>query len=77
MTNGTAARTGRAGLGLVLLVLGLLSMAYGGFSYTHEKADAKIGPVEIQLTEKKRVNIPLWAGVATAVVGLALVVRKS
>ena len=63
-------------LGVILLVLGVLGVAYGGFSYTKEKGDAKIGPVEIQLTEKKHVNIPLWAGLVVGAAGLALVVKK-
>jgi hypothetical protein len=63
-------------LGVILLVLGILGVAYGGFSYTKEKGDAKIGPIEIELTEKKRVNIPLWAGILVGAVGLALVVKK-
>jgi hypothetical protein len=63
--------------GLVLLVLGILALVYGGFSYTREKADAKIGPVEIQVTEKERVNVPLWAGIAAVAVGGALLARRS
>jgi hypothetical protein len=63
-------------LGVILLVLGVLAVAYGGFSYTKEKGDAKIGPVEIQVTEKERVNIPLWAGLAVGAVGLLLVAKK-
>ena len=62
--------------GLVLLVLGVLALVYGGFSYTREKGDAKIGPIEIEVTEKERVNVPLWAGIAAVAVGGALVVRK-
>jgi hypothetical protein len=63
-------------LGAVLLVLGVLALAYGGFSYTKEEGDAKLGPIEISLQEKKRVNVPVWAGVALAVVGGALLVSK-
>jgi hypothetical protein len=63
-------------LGVALLVLGILAVAYGGFSYTKEKADAKIGPIEIQVTEKERVNVPLWAGIVVAATGLVLVLKK-
>ena len=62
--------------GLVLLVLGILALVYGGFSYTREKGDAKIGPIEIEVTEKERVNVPLWAGIAAVAVGGALLARK-
>ena len=62
--------------GLVLLVLGMLALVYGGFSYTREKGDAKIGPIEIVVTEKERVSVPLWAGIAAMAVGGALLARK-
>lgn len=64
-------------VGVVLLVLGLLAVAYGGFSYTKETHDAKLGPIEIQVQEKKHVNVPLWAGVVVAALGVVLLVRKA
>jgi hypothetical protein len=62
--------------GLVVLVLGILGLVYGGFSYNREKGDAKIGPIKIEVTEKERVNIPLWAGVGAVLVGGALILRR-
>ena len=59
-------------LGVVLVVLGILAIIYGGFWFTREEKAAEIGPVEIQVEKKERVNIPLWAGVATAAVGVVL-----
>jgi hypothetical protein len=56
-------------LGILLLAVGILALAYGGFSYTKETHDAKLGPLEISLSEKQRVNIPVWAGVILAVAG--------
>jgi hypothetical protein len=63
-------------LAVILLILGVLAAAYGGFSYTKERTAAEIGPIEIQVEEKERVNIPLWAGVAVAAVGALLLLRK-
>jgi len=54
----------------------VLGIAYGGFSYTKERAGAKIGPVEVQVTEKEHVNVPLWAGILVSAAGLALVLKK-
>ena len=59
-------------LAIVLLVAGALALAYGGFSYTSETHEANLGPVEINITEKERVNVPVWAGVALLVVGTGL-----
>jgi hypothetical protein len=52
----------------------VLGLTYGGFSYTRETHQAKIGPLELQVQEKEYVNIPLWAGVAAIVVGGVLLV---
>jgi uncharacterized membrane protein len=63
--------------GLVLLVLGVLILSFGAFSYTREKGDVKIGPIEIQVTEREQVEIPLWAGVGAVAVGGLLLMRRS
>jgi hypothetical protein len=63
-------------LGLVLLIAGVLALAYGGFTYTKDTDRAKLGPVEIEVKDKERINIPVWAGIAVAVVGGVLLARK-
>jgi hypothetical protein len=60
-------------LGLLLVVLGVLAMVYGGFWYTKEEKAVELGPVEVRVEKKERVNVPLWAGVIAAVVGAAMV----
>ena len=54
---------------LVLIVAGVLGLAYGSFSYTKETHDAKLGPIELSIKDKETVNIPVWAGVGAIVVG--------
>ena len=49
--------------GMVLVILGILALVYGGFSYTKETHDADLGPLKIQVKDKDRVNVPVWAGV--------------
>jgi hypothetical protein len=56
-------------MGIVVLAVGILALVYGGFSYTRETHDAKVGPLEISVSEKQRVSVPMWAGVVLAVVG--------
>jgi len=63
-------------LGLLLLVLGILGVATGGFSYKKHKGDASVGPVKLEVTEKERVDVPRWFGAAAIVVGGALLVRR-
>jgi len=56
-------------LGAALLVAGLLSLIYGGFSYTKDTTAVKLGPIELSVKEKQSVNIPFWAGAGAAVAG--------
>jgi len=54
---------------IALIVAGLLGVMYGKFSYTKETHDAKLGPIELSIKDKRTVNIPAWAGVGAIVVG--------
>ena len=61
---------------LVLIIAGVLGLAYGGFTYTKENHQAKIGPVELNVKEKQTVNIPIWAGVGAIVIGGVLLLGR-
>ena len=67
-------------LGIVLLAGGTLILIYRGFTYTSEKHTAHIGPIDFTVKEKKRLDLPVWAGVIAIVAGAGLLVmpqRKS
>jgi len=57
---------------IVLIVAGVLGLAYGQFTYTKETHDAKLGPIELSVKDKETVNIPVWLGVGAIVVGAGL-----
>ena len=59
-------------IGIVLIVAGVLALAYGGFSYTRDTHDVKIGPIELSVKEKERVNVPMWIGIGAVIAGAAL-----
>ena len=59
---------------IAIIVAGVLSLAYGGFSYTKDTTAVKLGPIELSVKETKTVNIPLWAGVGAIVFGGLLLV---
>jgi uncharacterized membrane protein YidH (DUF202 family) len=64
-------------LAVVLIVAGGLALAYGGFTYTKDTHQAKLGPIELSVSEKQTVNIPIWAGLGLIVAGVGLLfVRK-
>ena len=54
---------------LLLIAAGIVGLVYGGITYTQTTHDAKIGPIELSVKDKKTVNIPVWAGVGAIVVG--------
>jgi hypothetical protein len=54
---------------VVLIVLGILALIYGGFTYTKTTHDAKIGPIEFSVQDKQTVNVPVWAGAGAIVLG--------
>jgi TRAP-type C4-dicarboxylate transport system permease small subunit len=59
---------------IALIVAGVLGLVYGGFSYTKETHEAKVGPLELSISEKQTINVPIWAGVGAIVVGGVLLV---
>jgi LPXTG-motif cell wall-anchored protein len=64
-------------LAIVLIVAGGLALAYGGFTYTKDTHQAKLGPIELSVKETQTVNIPIWAGLGLIVAGVGLLfVRK-
>jgi TRAP-type C4-dicarboxylate transport system permease small subunit len=62
---------------IVLIVAGVLGLAYGGFSYTSETHEAKLGPLELSVSERETVNVPVWAGVGAIVIGGVLLLVGS
>jgi len=56
------------------MVAGVAALAYGGFTYTKETHNVKLGPVELSVKDKETVNIPVWAGVGAIVAGGLLLV---
>jgi hypothetical protein len=54
---------------ILLIVAGVLALAYGRFSYTKQTHEATLGPVEMVVKDKQTVNIPGWAGVGAIVIG--------
>jgi hypothetical protein len=66
-------------LGIALIAGGVLGLVYGGFTYTKETHEAKIGPLVLSVTDKETVNVPIWVGVGAIVIGgliLVLANRK-
>ena len=61
-------------VGIVLIILGTVGLASGGFSFTKETHQAKIGPLQLSVQEKENVNIPTWLGLAGIALGVVCLV---
>lgn len=60
-------------LGLVLVVAGVLALAYQGFTYRKTEKVLDLGSIEASVTRDKTVPIPPIAGAIALVAGLAIV----
>ena len=64
-------------IGIVLIVVGVIALAMGGFSYTTREKVLDIGP--IQATTEKRHSVPLSpiVGIAALIGGIAVLAAGS
>jgi len=56
-------------MAIVLIIGGTLGLVYGGFNYTRETQEAKIGPIELSVKDTQTVYVPIWASVGAIVAG--------
>lgn len=63
-------------LATLLIVVGLLGAAYGGFSYVKDTHQANIPPLSFKLTEKEHIDIPPWLSLVAIVGGCVLLVAS-
>jgi len=61
-------------VGIVLLVLGILSLAYQGITYTKSEKVLEIGPITATKETKKTIPLPPVLGGVALVGGLVLLV---
>lgn len=61
-------------LGVLLIIVGIATLGYQGFTYTKHEDVAKIGNVNITADTQKTVYFPPMLGGASLVAGIVLVV---
>lgn len=66
--------SGKTIVGILLLVVGILALVYGGFTYTKDTHEAQLGPLELEYKEKERIDLPIWVGGALVVAGVLVLV---
>ncbi|HTW21962.1 MAG TPA: hypothetical protein VMD78_00075 [Candidatus Baltobacteraceae bacterium] len=58
--------------GMILIVLGVLALAYQGITYTQHKKVLDIGPLQATTTEHKTIPLPPVLGAVAVVGGVVL-----
>ena len=61
-------------LGIILIIGGILALAYQGFTYTKQEKIAQIGDLKITADTEKRVYFPPVLGGLSIVAGVVLVI---
>ena len=64
-------------VGIVLILLGVVGLALGGFSFTHKEKVLDVGPIEATADEKESVPIPPLLSVLAVVGGVVLVATSA
>lgn len=61
-------------IGVVLIVIGIIALAWGGITYTHKKKVIDMGPIQASHKEKKTIPLPPILGIVCIVAGGGMVI---
>jgi len=64
-------------IGVLLIIIGAIGIIWGGVTFVKDRDTAKIGPVDIAVEQKERVNIPPIIGVIALIAGGIIVGANS
>lgn len=64
-------------VGILLIVVGVVALALGGFSYTKREKAIDLGPLEVTTEQKKTVPLSPIVGLVAVGAGVVLVVAGS
>jgi hypothetical protein len=64
-------------IGVLLIVLGIAGLAFGGFSFTHKEKVLDLGPIEASADKKESLPIPPILGALAIVGGVVLVATSA
>ena len=64
-------------IGIVLIVLGIAALGFGGFTYTTRDRVVDLGPLKVDADKQHNVPIAPIAGLAALIGGAALVLAST
>ena len=65
----------QSSLGILLIVLGVIALAYQGFTYTTREKVIDFGPIKASVNEEHTVPLPPIIGALAIVGGVVLLMR--
>ncbi len=66
-------RDGIRMIGIILIVLGIVALVWGGITYTKREEVLDVGPIEVESESKERIPLPPILGAIALVGGIVLV----
>ena len=60
-------------VGVILIVLGIVALAYQGITYTTSEKVVDLGPLKVEATKERTIPLPPLVGAAAVVGGVILV----
>jgi hypothetical protein len=64
-------------IGIVLIVAGVLALAYQGITYTTREKVLDVGPIEATAEDRETIPLPPIIGVAALAGGIVLLLKKN
>ena len=65
--------SGRRIIGIVLVVIGIVALAWGGVFWTRDKKVVDAGPLEVTTEDREGVSLPPVLGIVALIGGIALI----
>ncbi len=64
-------------VGILLIILGVVGLAFGGFSFTHKEKVVDLGPIQASADKKESVPVPPILGGLAIVGGVVLLASSA
>jgi hypothetical protein len=61
-------------IGIILVVLGVVALAYQGITYTTKERVVELGPLKVEAEKEKTIPLPPLVGAAAVIGGVLLII---
>jgi drug/metabolite transporter (DMT)-like permease len=63
-------------VGIILIVIGVIALAFGGFSFTTSEKVAEVGPLKVEKEKTRSVPLPPILGALALIGGVVLLIAS-